>query len=401
MTYRSIFFLATLSTAVVGGCTLQTSDADPDVIVDGSGGDASSSSSGGDATGSGGDTGTGGGTAAPSNGWVFSMSNAAEGNELLIYQREDDGSLTALNSLPTGGMGSGDGLGSQGAITISPNGEFLYLVNAGSNQISSFQIYDDHLALIDLVSSGGERPISLAAANDRVYVVNATSGGVHGYTVSDGLLTAGDSQPLSGDGVGPAQIGLNPEGNALIVTEKATNHLLTYWVAPDGTMSAPEVTPSEGATPFGFDFGDNGHIVVSEAFMGNDGESAASSYLLGSVVPGPVSSSVPSSQSAACWLVVAGGRFAYTTNTGSNTISGYTIDDQGQLALFDDGGVTADLGADQGPLDAALSVDDAFLYVINGRSDTIIGFSIGADGALERLPGVMTVPETSVGLAAR
>jgi len=403
MMHRSNLFLATFSaTAILAGCTIESATPSDTTRVGAGGSDSgtSSSSAGGESVGQGG--GDGGGTTTPpaSQGWVFTMSNDEAGNELIIYEREDDGGLLEVASLPTGGLGSSNGLGSQGAITISPSGEYLYLVNAGSDQISSFRIHDDHLALVDLISSGGERPISVTASDDRLFVVNATSGGVAGYTVTDGLLTERDNQPLSGDGVGPGQIGLHPDGNAVIVTEKATNNLLTYWVAPDGTMSAPDITASEGATPFGFDFTSDGFLLVSEAFMGNDGESAASSYRLGSVEPMVVSASVPSGQSAACWLVVAGNH-AYTTNTASDTISGYTVDDQGQLALFDDGGVTADLNAEQGPIDAAVSTDEQYLYVLNAQADTVIGFAVAGDGSLQRLPGVQTVPPNSVGLAAR
>lgn len=135
--------------------------------------------------------------------------------------------------------------------------------------------------------------------------------------------------------------------------------------------------------------------------MGNEGESAASSYVLGSVEPEPISSSVGSGQSAACWLVIARDQFAYTTNTASNTISGYTIGEDGSIDLFEDAGVTIDLGPDQGPLDAALSAGDEYLYVINNGSDTIVGFAIADDGSLEQLPGSFGVPETALGLAAR
>lgn len=399
---RKLFLTAALSSlTILTGCIVSESDpSDPG--TGGGGGEATTGGGGqgGEETTGGGGEGAGGGQPAEM-GYVLSMSNAPEGNELLVFERDADGALTSVESLPTGGMGSGAGLGSQGAITTSPDGQFLYVVNAGSDQISSFRIYDDHLALVDLVSSGGERPVSVTASDDRIFVVNADGDNVQGFTVDEGILTAVASQPLSGTGTGPAQVGLTPGGDALIVTEKATNSLVTYWVAPDGTMSAPTVSASVGATPFGFDFDSSGVMVVSEAFMGNEGESAASSYVLGSVEPEPISSSVGSGQSAACWLVIARDQFAYTTNTASNTISGYTIGEDGSIDLFEDAGVTIDLGPDQGPLDAALSAGDEYLYVINNGSDTIVGFAIADDGSLEQLPGSFGVPETALGLAAR
>jgi 6-phosphogluconolactonase (cycloisomerase 2 family) len=98
---------------------------------------------------------------------------------------------------------------------------------------------------------------------------------------------------------------------------------------------------------------------------------------------------------------VIAGTFAYTTNTASNTISGYTIDAEGNVNLFDDNGVTADLGDEQSPLDAALSQDDSYLYVLNGRADRIVGFMVNEDGSLVEMEGSHDVPAPSVGLVAR
>jgi 6-phosphogluconolactonase len=372
----------------------------------GAGGESAGGADGSGGTGNVGNSGSGaaGGGAVAETGYVFTMSNASEGNEVLVFERGDDGTLTEGEPLPTGGMGSGDGLGSQGALAISPDRDFLYVVNAGSNQISSFRIYDDHLALVDLVSSGGERPISLSASDDRLYVVNAGgAGSVRGFATAGGELTpiAGADRPLSGSGTGPAQVGLTPNGEALIVTEKGTDSLLTYWVAPDGSLSQATVTASEGMTPFGFDFTPDGTLIVSEAFGGMPGLSAVSSYSIGSVEPMPISSSVPSDQTAACWTIIAQGEFAYTTNTASNTISGYHVASDGSVSLFDDGGETVIFGENNSPLDMALSDGHEFLYVLNGASDLVVGFTIGSNGALSEIAAGSPVPMTSLGLVAR
>jgi 6-phosphogluconolactonase (cycloisomerase 2 family) len=114
-----------------------------------------------------------------------------------------------------------------------------------------------------------------------------------------------------------------------------------------------------------------------------------------------ISASVQNGQTAACWIVAARDAFAYTTNTPSDNISGYGIAADGSLNLFDDGGVTADMGPDQRPLDAALSSDHDYLYVLNNMSDLVVGFTIADDGSLSALSDSLSVPATSVGLAAR
>src|SRR5947208_1596413 len=64
------------------------------------------------------------------SGTVFTSSNAQGGNELLVYDRDAAGVLALQAHLPTGGQGSGAGLGSQGAVTLSGDGRFVFVVNA-------------------------------------------------------------------------------------------------------------------------------------------------------------------------------------------------------------------------------------------------------------------------------
>jgi 6-phosphogluconolactonase len=113
-----------------------------------------------------------------------------------------------------------------------------------------------------------------------------------------------------------------------------------------------------------------------------------------------ISGSVPTTETAACWVVVTGnGRFAYTTNTGSNSISGYRVSASGALTLLDADGVTATTGA--GPIDMALAAGSAFLYSLNGGGQDISAFAVEADGSLTPLPGVAGIPAGATGLAAQ
>ena len=69
--------------------------------------------------------------------------------------------------------------------------------------------------------------------------------------------------------------------------------------------------------------------------------------------------------SLACWIVVTtNGRYTYTTNTGSNSITGYRIGSDGSLAILDADGKTADTGAT--PIDMALTKSSRLLYALAG-----------------------------------
>jgi 6-phosphogluconolactonase len=146
------------------------------------------------------------GSAAGGNGTVgalYTLTNSAAGNAVLVYDRGADGTISPAGSFATGGLGTGSGLGSQGAVVLSGNGKWLYAVNAGSNEISAFAVRKDRLALASKVASGGVTPISLTVAHDVLYVLNAgdgtSAGNISGYRIgSHGGLSAlaGSGRPL-------------------------------------------------------------------------------------------------------------------------------------------------------------------------------------------------------------
>ena len=337
-------------------------------------------------------------------GKVFTSSNAAAGNELLVYDTNAAGPLSLVTRLATNGVGSGGGLGNQGAVTISGNGRFVFVVNAVSNTVSTFSIRRQGLTLESTVDSGGLRPISVTEHEGLVYVLNAAgAGNVAGFRNHGGVLqaVAGSVQPLSAaTGTGSAQVGFGAEGESLIVTEKGTNRLTSYRVRADGSIGAPLVTASNGATPFGFAVDRRGNVLVSEAFGGAAGASALSSYAFSDAAPATpmlVSGSVANTQSAACWVVVTpNGRHAYTTNTASGTISLYGVQKSGQLALLQ--GIAATSGA--GPIDAAMAPHGRTLFVLNAGSGSISSFTVGKDGRLGHIGSIGGVPAGSNGLAA-
>lgn len=343
--------------------------------------------------------------AADQPGVVFALTNSAAGNAVAIYSRAADGALTAAGSVSTGGLGTGGGLGSQGALALSDDGSRLYAVNAGSNSVSAFSVASGTLTLLGAVPSGGVLPVSVTAYGNLVYVVNAgvsgvSAGSISGFTAGpSGALTplAGSTRPLSAANVGPAQIGFSPDGSTLVVTEKATNTVDTYAVGANGLAAGPVAHASSGATPFGFAFDKRGTLIVSEAFGG--AASALSSYGLAGGFTTLSPSVAATGQKAACWVVTTkNGRYAYTTNTASGTVSAYAIGQDGSLALL-----RAVAGTTGGaPTDAALSVNSHFLYVLNAATHRIDVFRAEADGSLTSLPtaGVAGLPTGATGVVA-
>lgn len=339
------------------------------------------------------------------SGAVFTMTNATDGNAVLAFRRSARGALSFLDAYDAGGTGTGAGLGNQGALTLDQSGNRLFVVNAGSDSVAMFGIRHSGLHLLDVAPSGGSQPISVTVDGDLLYVLNAGGdGNISGLEIgNDGTLSplAGSTRPLSGSGTGPAQISFSPDGRVLVVTEKATNYLVTYPVGDDGLPGAPVVTPSEGMTPFGFSFGKRNRLFVSEAFGGNPGASTVSSYQVqadGSVEP--ITSALPTTQTAACWLVITGnGRYAYVTNTGSDSVTGLALARNGEVSLLDADGFTAP--TDDTPIDAALSRNSRFLYVLNGGDGTLSSYRVRSNGSLRPLAGIGGLPAGANGLAAQ
>ncbi len=339
---------------------------------------------------------------------VYTVSNIVTGNSVIAYTRGTDGSLSALGTYPTGGLGGGGGLGSQGAIVLNESSRLLITVDAGSDEITSFRVgRTGALRWADRIGSGGDHPISVTIHGSLVYVVNdGGDGNIAGFRIDrhgDLHAIAGSARPLSASGSGPAEIAFTPRGDALLVTEKATNRLLGYRVARNGRTSEPSILPSAGTTPFGFAFDPKGRAIVSEASGGAAGASTVSSYRVSrhghvGLLDGPIATG----QTAACWVATTpNGRFAYVTNTGSGTVTGFAIRRDGSLKLLDADGVTGVTGPGTSPADLATSADGKFLYVLNGASDSLSVFRIGRGGSLTVLPGVTGLPGPGVGLAVR
>ena len=356
------------------------------------------------------------------DGAVFTMNNAAAENYVIVFSRGDDGGLTRVDSVSTGGRGSGphpvfgtDPLESQDAVILSDDNRLLFVTNAGSNEVTSFRVSGSgRLTRVSKVSTGGQLPVSLAYRNNLLYVVNASGGGnISGFSVgANGSLTplAGSARALSGAAMpGPGSIRISPSGT-VVVTEKMTNRLVLYGLGANGIpTSGPTVLNSPGPTPFGADFDDaTGRYILSLGNIGPnraavmDGSSAGSLAFPNATSATVASASVQTTETAACWVqITPDGRYAYTTNTGSGSITGFSIGSGGTLSRLTADGRTGVTGAGSQPLDMAYA--DGYLYALTAGDRGIHVFRVGSDGALAALPAMDVTgvfPVSVTGLAA-
>jgi len=367
-------------------------------------------------------------------------------NYVIAYKRLVDGTLIEVGAFPTGGLGENirnsgaNPLASQDPLILSEDNQFLFAVNPGSETISSFSIDPTtfELTLVSQVSvlgqSGGQNPVSLTIRNNILYVANTgifvdgnqtvpanrnrINSSILGFTVGeDGSLTELAGSEYAGDNIA-ANVGaieFNGAGDALYITERRTNNILTVRVNPDGTIMRDTGTDraivstiaANSAQPFGTDIitvgTDNEILLISEGNNGAQGLSTVSSYDIG--MQGaltPVSISNPDLNDPlnngftfGCWVETINGpggiAFAYIANTPDGTLSGFSIDESGALTRIDDLGVaTGDVGG-AGVLDTEIVWP--FLYQVVNVGDLadpennsrIAVFRLGTDGSLTRM----------------
>ena len=331
---------------------------------------------------------------------VFAQTNDARGNELVAFTRDDDGRLANAGSYPTGGRGNGTPhLPSQGSIAIGAGGRRLLLANAGSDELSLFAI-DGTPTLLAHIPSGGERPVSIAVHGDRVYVLNAGNATIVGFALtSDGLEPRPGTLRALAAGADPAQIAFTPRGDALVITDRATSSIIVQLLDEEGMPAESKTYAAAGMTPYGFDFAGD-VLVVTEAFGGQVGAAAASSYALAGGELTPVSPSVGNTRSEVCWAIVsADGRHAWVTNFGDGTISRYAVGGDGSLELVDAVAATTVQGV-KGIRDAARSADGRFFYALDADAHRVFAYRVGEEGRLEAIGSANGLPGTVAGLAA-
>jgi 6-phosphogluconolactonase (cycloisomerase 2 family) len=341
---------------------------------------------------------------APSSGYsgashaVFVQTDAASGNRIVAYHRGADGVLSPAGSYPTGGLGGVlggsvvDHTASQGSLTYDPRHSLLYAVNAGSSTVSVFAVSGDHLALRQVLSSGGTFPVSVAVHGDLVYVVNALDGGsLQGFRVFGSFLVPlpGSSRALGLNPDAspqftntPGQVAFTPDGSKLIVTTKANgNDIDVFDVGFGGWLSAAPVVNSEpGTVPFAITFDPYGNLVIAEA-----GTNALATFAISGHGTLTQLDAVGTGEAATCWVAPAG-PFLFASNAGSAAESGFTSAANGHLTLL---GATATAA---GTVDASAAAGGQFLYVQTGGAGIVDEYAVGPSGTLTQI-GSVTVPD--------
>ena len=328
---------------------------------------------------------------------IFVQTDNAAGNTIVAYTQTASGGLQQAGSYPTGGDGGAttgsvvDHLSSQGSLAYDRQAGLLYAVNAGSNTITVFRVRGDSLIRSQVISSGGQFPVSITFRGSQVFVLNAWGGAsvagflrVAGYLIPvpswTRTLGLGTSSATVFTGT-PGQIGFTPGGSQLVVTTKnAANSVDVFRDGLLGPSAQPAVTSLPGTIPFGFTFDAYGHLALTET-----GTDTVATFAIASDGALTQLGSVATGQAATCWITAAPQGTLYASNAGSGTESALSTEPDGDITQL---GTTP---TDAGTVDAVASSDGRYLYVQAGGPGNVDAYLIGPGGSLTQTSSV-TVP---------
>jgi hypothetical protein len=276
------------------------------------------------------------------------MTNDADSNEIKVY---DSTTNMLVQTLSTRGKG---GVGGNARGVRQLNGDLVAAVNNGSNSVALFTRNGNGLKFDRLVATTSA-PVSIDFGNDHMYVAGATtidSFMMHQNNVDwmDGsalLALVSGAAPPNGS---TAQVGVLDE-QRLLVTLKTDPDPGTVDIVPlqDGgvTGAAPVAVsaPAGTLTPFGFSVYPDGTAFITLAHSSQDGLFR----------DGAFTAIIAAGQAAPCWSTRAG-KYVFTANTGSKTISrligtgGNIFVDSLVAAPVVAGGSPSDIDADGGIL---------------------------------------------------
>lgn len=283
---------------------------------------------------------------------AITMTNDSATNALLVY---DAGARVLLETIATRGKG---GVGGNARGVRQYNGVLVAAVNNGSNTVAVFRRQGDGVKFDKLVTTTSA-PVSIDFGNGHMYVAGATtvdSFAIHGDSI--GALDGTTSLHLAAGGVPPngstAQIGVL-DGRRLLVTLKTDPDPGTVDIVPledgavSGALPAAVSAPAGTLTPFGFAVYPEGTAVITLAHSNQDGLFRGGAF----------TSVIAAGQSAPCWMTRAG-KYLFTANTGSKTISRLIATGNN---IFVDATVAATVTGGGGPSD--IDTNDGVLGVID------------------------------------
>jgi 6-phosphogluconolactonase len=384
---------------------------------------------------------------------VYTATNDPSGNHVIMYTRRTNGSLALLGSVATGGKGSKSEppfgfpiVDTSGSIDLTSNGKLLFVVNAGSNTVTSFLVTANGLKRESVASSHGKLPTTLAHSGNVLYVANGISNSIFGWHFSStGKLTpiAGSNRKLTGatpagkkDKPGVVSgSGFSSDGGVFIVAMRGLprkyGEIDTFLISRNGAAAPSHATATPGIdNPFGLAalkknilVSNAGYVATPSGVQPNPGDftqftGSVASYKLSPTGKLTLIKDTKTGGRAACWVIIGkDGKTAYAVNTLSNKMPTSGDGAVSSLHIAPNGALTLQKQANTGPgfpSDEGTSHDGKYLYVVdasiilsapppNGMNlkSHIEIYRVGPGGTMTRLtptPNTLTPALSGIGV---
>jgi 6-phosphogluconolactonase (cycloisomerase 2 family) len=368
-------------------------------------------------------------------GHVYMQTNETQ-NRIMHFGRNADGQLGLLDSIPTGGAGSGvfkpisgqesapNAFEGAGSVILAESNTLLFVTNGGDNSVTSFRVSPEgKLTMIDrqltgepatgrsgtakslayrpqsrtlyvLHAFGPNHLRSYAVAEDGKLKLRPERNSVNTATKTDRVSTQAvlspDGRFLLVDILFDARPAANPDGSPNLVVANASDPdgLVVFPVRDDGTLGEASFADAGGAGPFYIAFLNGSRDTFLNGLAVGDGVLASRIDGEGRVTNGPLAQidTSPGKPSELCWLqVTSDNSLVLATNFGYGTVSTYRLVD-GRLSLLQDPANNAIPGdgtfravnglVSSGPSDSWLTPDDQYFYQIFGNASVLVSYRL-------------------------
>lgn len=230
--------------------------------------------------------------------------------------------------------------------------------------------------------TAGTNPVYVTTdpAGQYVYVVNGGSNSISQYTIgSDGTLTPMTTATVA-TGLSPIYMEVDPSGKYAYVVNSGDNTISQYTIGSGGALTPmTTATVATGISPYAIVISPND----SHAYVVNYGSSNVSQYSIGAggALTSMTNAIVAAGLNSTSIAIDQLGKYAYVT--GSNVIYEYTIDASGNLSLNGTVPLNIQINVPNGTNSPTSIKIDAYgnnAYIVSG--DGTSQFSIDSNGLL-------------------
>lgn len=311
-------------------------------------------------------------------------------NEVFQFQVLADGELLALNP-------ANFGVGSNPvSIVFQPAGTYAFIANFTGNDVTTLQLNGGNGQLATPTTTNpitpplppnffdvGTAPIAMAVtqASTFLFVLNQGSNDITSFSIDP---TTGDLNPVAGSpfttGCSGTSIALNPQANTLFVTCPTVGTIQAFSVNTQGVLSGPtQVSGPSGVPTFAMVDPTGRFLYVADPSVnGVFGFSIGTNAALSAINGSPFASGTQPVAIAAN----PQGSLLYVANQGSNDVSAFVID-SGSGALAPVSGSPFATGG-KGP--SFVTASGAFVFVGENITNDVASFAIGSNGGLTPVP---------------